>query len=206
MSRKRGGGTDDPRWRSHIEPAPGELRIVQALVNTAGAGSRAAELSDSRELAGWLRLWGLLGRGVELEPADLDRAKEVRSSLRSLIRANRGPASEPEAIEVLDRAAATAPMRVRFSGGARFEPLGEGLDEALARLFEIVAIAHREELWQRLKLCVREDCGAAFYDYSNARSAKWCSARCGDQGSARTYRQRRKRYKARAARERPAAR
>ncbi len=206
MSRKRDGGTDDPRWRSHIAPAPGDLRIVQALVNTAGAGDRAEEIRNARALADWLRLWDLVGRGSEHEPADVDRTRGARSSLRSLIGANHGPAPESEAIEALDRAASTAPIRVRFAGGARFEPIADGLGEALARLFEIVALAHHDGLWQRLKLCAREDCDAAFYDFSSARSAKWCSARCGDKGSSWTYRQRLKRHKARMRDERPSAR
>ncbi len=201
MSRKRGGGTDDPRWRSRVEPAPGELRIVQALINTAGGRSE----EGSGALADWLRRWNLLDPGSELGPKDLEEVREVRSGLRSLIGANRGPVPAAEVLEALDRAAATAPIRVRFTGGVRFEPLAGGLAEVVARLFEIVASAHRDGLWQRLGLCAREDCGAAFYDYSNARSAKWCSAKCGGKGSSRTYRQRRKRYKERTREERPPA-
>lgn len=197
MSRKRGSGTDDPRWQSQIRPAPGDLRVVQALVNTAGIGSHAEELSSPRALADWLRRWKLLDRRSELAPADPGQMRRVRSALRSLIHANHGPEPAPETLEILDRAATAAPLHVRFVGGPRFEPSGDGLAEALARLFEIAALAHHVGRWQRLKLCARDGCGAAFYDFSNARSAKWCSARCGDRGSSRTYRKRLKRYKAR---------
>ncbi len=203
MSRKRGSGTDDPRWQSHVRPAPADLRIVQALVSTAGNDSHPEELSSSSALTHWLRRWDLLGGDDEMTEADLGRLLEVRAALRSLIRANRGPEPSPETLEVLDRFAAGAPLRARFGGGRRFEPGADGLAAALARLFEIVIVADYVGRWERLKLCARDGCGAAYYDFSSARSAKWCSARCGDRGSSQTYRDRRKRYKARRRQQRP---
>lgn len=190
-----------------MEPAPGDLRIVQALLNTAGIDQRTEQLVSPRALADWLMHWTLLSRGSELGPTDLERMLEIRAGLRALVRANRGQVPAPEAVERLDLAASAATLRVRFAGvgGATLVPASGGLDEALARLFEIVAVAHRDGHWQRLKLCIDKPCRSAFYDFSNGRSAKWCTARCGNKGSARTYRRRRKHYQLRAARERHAA-
>ncbi len=206
MGRKNDGARTDPRWRSHIEPAPGDLRIVQAWVNT-DRSDRGEELSAPRVLADWLKHWDLLSRGTELEPADHGQAIEARSGLRALIRANHGPPPAPAVTAALDRMAAAAPIRVRFfsDGGARLEPVTSGLGEALARLFEIVALAQRAGRWRRLKLCQRRDCRAAFYDFSPGVSAKWCSRRCGTKGSSKTYRGRRKRYREQARRQRPAS-
>ncbi|MCP3962621.1 MAG: hypothetical protein GY719_32675 [bacterium] len=78
---------------------------------------------------------------------------------------NRGPAPAPEVVETLDRAAVAAPRRTRIKadGSVRVEPVDEGFTGALALLFRIVALAHRDDRWRRLKLCAREGCGTAFY-------------------------------------------
>ncbi|MCP3956250.1 MAG: CGNR zinc finger domain-containing protein [bacterium] len=205
MSRKKSGAQADPRWPYPIEPAPGDLRIVQALINTGLPGHRGDVLASPRALADWLALWGLLSRGSDLAPADVEHAASVRSGLEALVRASHGPPPAPEVVEMLDRAAVAAPRRTRFDidGSVRVEPVDAGLTGALARLFRIVALAHRDDQWRRLKLCAREGCGAAFYDFSHACSASWCSRRCGNKGSSQTYRERRKRYRARARRDRP---
>ncbi len=204
MPRKKDGAAADPRWRSHIEPAPGDLRIVQALINTATADRE--ELSNSRVLADWLTHWSLLGRGEEIDAADLVRMIEVRSDLAALVRTQRGRSPAPEVTARLDQYAEASPLRARFnSANVRLEPTVDGVFGAMARLFEIVVLAHYDQRWKRLKLCQRLGCGAAFYDFSPASSGLWCSARCGDLLKSRTYRERRKRYQARVRGNRPLA-
>ena len=53
-------GGDFPPWMSGLEPAPGELRILQAFVSTADLRSGADELASPRALGEWLVRWGLL--------------------------------------------------------------------------------------------------------------------------------------------------
>jgi hypothetical protein len=36
----------DPLWTSHLKPAPGELRIVQAFVNTEGGAKATDEIAS----------------------------------------------------------------------------------------------------------------------------------------------------------------
>ena len=124
--------------------------------------------------------------------------RQVRSDLLALVRAGRHRSPAPEVIARLDRAAKSSPLRARFAsrGECRFESIGEGVFEVLGRLFEIVSQAHYEQRWERLKLCQRQGCAAAFYDFSNGLTGKWCSARCGNQLKSRTYRDRRRRYRA----------
>ena len=125
MSRKKGGAQADPRWSYPIEPAPGDLRIVQALIITGTPPYRRGELASPRALADWLERWGLLDRDSELAPADVEQAAAVRSALEALVRANHGPPPAPEIVQTLDRAAAAAPRRTRFAadGSARVELL-----------------------------------------------------------------------------------
>ena len=204
MGRKKGGAGGDPRWRSRLEPAPGDLRIIQAFVNTARSDSKGEELGSARALTDWLARWDLLSRGVELGPADFEAGLEIRAGFRSMILANHGVTPAPEVVELLDRTSVAAPIHVRVGadGSTRREPGVEGLGEAWAHLFDIFALSQRDDRWRRLKLCARDGCRAAYYDFSNARLAKWCSARCGARGSSKTYRARKKRYIERARRER----
>ena len=206
MARKKGGAAADPRWRSHLEPAPGDLRIVQAWLNTDGAGGRDT-LATVAALDDWLRLWGLLDRGAKLGPADLERVVVVRSGLRAMVSAHHGPRPAPDAARRLEHATATAKVRVRFGqdGSPRFEPDAEGLDGALARLLAIAAMAEHTGDWRRLKLCTHKECRAAFFDFSNGLTAKWCSSRCGGKLHSSTYRRRRRHYLARKRRDSSAA-
>jgi len=81
---------------------------------------------------------------------------------------------------------------VRFGadGRTRFEPSGDGLDGALARLCGIVATAQLEGTWTRFKICVGKTCKAVYFDASRNRCARWRSARCGSRSSSLTYRHR----------------
>ena len=183
----------DPPWTSDLKPAPGDLRIVQAFLNTVSFGKRAAEeLASPEELRAWLTRWRLVSRETELGPADRELVVGVREALRAVVAAGTGAPVAPEMVARLDRAAATAPLRVRFEAGGstRFEPLGDGLDGALARLFGLVAGAQSEDRWQRFKLCGLADCRSAFYDFSDSRTAIWCSVRCGNRAAARARRRR----------------
>ncbi len=59
---------NDPRWTSKLKPAPGDLRLLQAFLNTAGR-----ELDNPQALADWLELWGLVSPGIQLDQSDLER-------------------------------------------------------------------------------------------------------------------------------------
>ena len=75
----------DPRWRSGAEPAPGDLKLVQAFVDTAAHGGAGDELASPRALADWLRRWELPGAGDELDAADLERARAARAGLAAMV-------------------------------------------------------------------------------------------------------------------------
>src|SRR5579859_7900306 len=114
-------------------PAPGQLAVVQAFLNTHFdlVGEHGAEvLSSPAALSRWLAGHQLLTepdppsatgqarRTRHARPADLARALELRNALRALARANaRANArarSDPRALARLDAAAAGLPCALRF--------------------------------------------------------------------------------------------
>jgi len=188
MARKRDSKGD---FAAVQEPAPGDLRIIHAFVNTVDRRKETEELTSPRALGTWLAAQGLPGASAALTKADLRKAIEVREGLRALLAANSGLACDERAVQRLAKLAAQARYQVRVAGDgtARFQPVAQGFDAALARLLEIVVSAQVGGLWPRFKVCANDVCRGAFYDTSKNRSGKWCtSRRCGNQLAARKYR------------------
>lgn len=180
-------------WAAILPPAPGELRIVQAFVNTDDPRSRTEELADPRALGEWLARWGLLAGDTELGDAELEQARAVRAGLWALIRARPGGRIDAAAAAKLDEAAAAALLRIRFDsrGASRFETAATGFEGALGHLVRIAAVARLGDLWPRLKVCPFEPCGRCFYDASRYGTRKWCSMKqCGNVIKGRAYRRR----------------
>ncbi len=194
MKRKDKGARDLP-------PAPGDLRLVQAFVNTADREAGTDDLASSRALADWLARHGLLPPGTELSEADRQRVTEVREGWRSMAA---GTLSEADAA-ALDRATeAAALLRGRHVPGGghpgggptsyvRIEPTAVGLDGALARLLAIILQAQNDGIWHRLKVCASPTCRALFYDRSSNHSARWCRPRCGNRLSSKASKRRMRR-------------
>lgn len=179
------------------EPAPGELGLVQAFVNTHYDIERdhgAEILHSPSALGGWLAQRGLLDSPhiEDLTRADLRRAVDVREGLRAMLAANNGEHWDADAVDQLNGAGARPGVVIQFSpDGPFFEPYAHDLDGALGTLLAIVARAQLESGWSRLKACPGDDCGWAFYDYSRNQASAWCSmAVCGSRSKARAYRQR----------------
>lgn len=176
------------------QPAPGELELVRAFANTWDEEARTERFETPQALRDWLAEAGLLDAGASATRADLDRAKELRTAVRALLRHNHGQELDPDAPRALEAAARRAELAVRFDGehaGARLAPLARGVDGALGAILARVADAMREGTWARLKICPAEDCQWAFYDTSRNRSAVWCDMKvCGNRNKVRQYRRR----------------
>src|SRR5438270_11120396 len=117
-------------------PAPDELELVRAFVNTRDIEERREELSSPAELHEWLVARGLLAPGEAAGDADLRRAQKLREALRSALLSNNGAPVNRAAAEALDAAARHARLEARFrsDGGAALEPAAHGVDAALGRL------------------------------------------------------------------------
>jgi predicted RNA-binding Zn ribbon-like protein len=174
-------------------PAPGDLELVRAFVNTRDIEEGREELGGPLELSEWLAGRGLLPCGHAAGSADLRRALKLREALRALLLSNNGAPVSAAPAETLDDAARHAHLEARFlpDGGATLEPSGEGVDAALGRLLATVYAAMLDGTWLRLKACRNAGCHWIFYDATKNRSGAWCEmGLCGNRAKARSYRER----------------
>ena len=176
--------------------APGQLALVQALVNTQYGQGRYAhvELTSPEQLRAWLVAHRLLPDSTPVTVGDFRRVLQLREALRSLSGANNERKMPASQVEVLNRLASNALLTVRFQhdGVPALEPDIAGVDGAIARLVGMVFTAMTDGTWARLKTCRNERCQKAFYDTSRNRSGAWCAmARCGSRFKASAYRHRR---------------
>jgi predicted RNA-binding Zn ribbon-like protein len=175
--------------------APQPLYLVQRFVNSIDLENGEDELTTPEALRDWLAERGLIGADEPAGAGDLQRAVDVREGLRAVLMANNGMPADGDKVERLEKAAARAGLRMRFSGDAdpRLEPEPAGVDGALARLLAIVAASVENGQWERLKACPRDPCFWAFYDRSKNRSGRWCRMEeCGNIEKARAFRERRR--------------
>jgi predicted RNA-binding Zn ribbon-like protein len=182
-----GRGAGAGRFR--VTMAPGELRFVQDLLNTAAVtGSRASwpDLLDAPgTAAAWFRSVGL--------PADSPGVRELqqlRDAIRqALIARDHGVGDETAATGAIQ-----APMTVRLAadGTASLAPASGGVAGLRGRVLLAVRDAQVSGVWRRLKVCRNPDCRVAFWDSSRNSSAVWHDVRtCGNVANLRNSRARR---------------
>jgi predicted RNA-binding Zn ribbon-like protein len=179
------------------EPAPGELVLVQAFVNSNYdlEFEHGAELfADPGALRAWLDRRGLIEPDARVGEREVERALAVREGLRALLIANNGGALDDAAVAALDDVAGSAPLTVALADGEpSFRPAAGGVDGAIGLVLSIVSRSMLEGSWQRMKSCRQHDCRWAFYDHSRNAAGSWCSmAVCGGRAKARAYYRRRR--------------
>ncbi len=153
--------------------APEPLRRVQLFVNTENHENGDDWLAD------WLRENDAAG--------EAERARRLRSALRSLALGNNGFAIPAEAIEHLNEEAARLVLELDADGRPRLRSGGGALDRVVATALT----AMLDGSFRRLKAC--RNCHWVFHDYSPNRSATWCSMQlCGNRRKTRAYRRRRR--------------
>ena len=177
-------------------PAPGELALVQAFINTRWDLQRDGipEILISPDaLRGWLQARGLVAGPKRLTSHDLDRALAVREGLRALAFANNDHTLDEAAIDAMRRASAGAGTEIYIEpeGPLFVADRTTGIEAAIGALFAITARAMIDGTWPRMKACPGRHCGWVFYDHSRNQSGRWCSMKvCGDRDEARAYYQR----------------
>jgi predicted RNA-binding Zn ribbon-like protein len=189
-----------PTWVPEIEtkPAPGDLLLLQAFVNTF-EGDTGIDLLTERESAiTWLHDSGLVAAGIDLDDSSLLRFCEVREVFRALLEYNAGFGEpSPAVFALLNESVRGAAIGLRIDAdgqcGVQAEPAGtDPVGIAVARLLLIVRDAQREGTWERLKACSRGECRWAYYDRSHSRRGRWCDmATCGNRVKNQMLRSRR---------------
>ena len=180
------------RWIG-TKPAPEDLLVVQAFINSADLDRGTDDIASPSQLRTWLRDADLLDGTSEVTESDVAAAQGARDALRSLVLANNGGAADGNAAETLNRAARCAQLSARFGadGHASLEPRAPGVDGAIGRILANVFGAMENGHWARLKACPAERCFWAFYDETKNRSGTWCSMSvCGNRAKARSFRKR----------------
>jgi len=172
------------------KPAPDDLILVQAFINTAEC--KKTDLFETPDgLRTFLSNAGLVPESTNISESDAQHAIGVREALRNLALANNGGAAHPHAHETLNRAARGAQLAARFEndGTAKLAPLAPGVDGALGAILSIAFHAMRDGSWRRLKACPADNCLWAFYDETKNQSGTWCDMNiCGNRNKARSYR------------------
>jgi predicted RNA-binding Zn ribbon-like protein len=185
--------TNDPPQSGGRTPAPGDLGLVQAFVNTADLEGGTDLFENAESMRGWLADHGLIRAGAPVDDADLRLVIHVREALRTLAAANNGEAEDEQALATLNQVAENARLSVRFESGRRasLTPKLPGVDGALAKILGMVYTAMVDGTWRRFKACRSDKCRWVYFDRSKNRSSTWCSMKvCGNREKARTYRTR----------------
>jgi predicted RNA-binding Zn ribbon-like protein len=175
-------------------PAPGSLRLIQALVNTLNAETGRDLLGTAPEAARWLAAAGLLPAGSVVTGVQRAALAELREATRQVLGGHIEGREDPEAASRLTMA--LAPSRLTLAvdpaGGVR---LVSADHDPFSRVIGAVAAAIAEAAmtgtWARLKCCPGRRCGWAFYDRSASSRSRWCSMQiCGARAKMRAYRDR----------------
>ncbi len=172
-------------------PAPGNLRLFQAFVNTRDVEKQTDELTSPQALADWLADHRLLAAGASLDEAAWQQALELRETLRSQFRAHAGAALDEPPAKSLSRAFGEVSTRLTLRPGGKFrlEATEAGWRGVLGRLLVVYFEAERAGRWKRLKACRSDTCQWIFYDGSRNLAGKWCTVRrCGNWANTATYR------------------
>ncbi len=158
--------------------APGDLALIEALVNTLDIEAGADELDTADGRA----RFGLTEGGTEA-------ARELRESLRAVLLAHAGHPAHQD-VTPLGELLARAPLLIAFDahdGSARLAPADA--EPLLSRIAAAIAESLVAGTWPRLKACEAPTCHWAYYDRSPAGRGRWCSmAVCGARAKMRRYR------------------
>lgn len=123
------------------------------------------------------------------------RAVELRSFLRDALERHHDGGDDDggdddEQLRGIESLAADLPLRWTLTGDPHVTADGAA-DRVLGDVVWAVAMARRDGIWHRLRLCPASDCGEAFYDGSRSGTRRWCSMEvCGNRAKVQAFRER----------------
>jgi predicted RNA-binding Zn ribbon-like protein len=174
-------------------PAPTDLELVRALINSRNSSSTWDKLATAAAAEVWLRERGLIDAKVRLNAAEAAQLRALREALRGLAARSNGR-DLPTDVALLQRAAERAKFGLGFdprTGRSELRPTAGGVAGAVGRILGEVHEAMHDGTWPRLKICAADTCVWAYYDRSKNSHSRWCSpAVCGNRDKVRRYRER----------------
>jgi predicted RNA-binding Zn ribbon-like protein len=168
-------GSADASVRAEI---PAAALVIKDFVNSVDLAAGTEQLSSPAALATWWHSHGLAAGTATLGPADLADAVAVREGLRQLLLINAGHAPDAATLDRFNTTLASTPFVVQVddSGNRTLAATDPGPGAtAVAALLAAVDRARADGVWERLKVCARDECRWAYYDASRNRSGRWCS-------------------------------
>ncbi|WP_051640045.1 CGNR zinc finger domain-containing protein [Cellulomonas sp. URHE0023] len=168
-------GSADATARAAI---PDAALLIKDFVNTVDRAAQTETFTSAPALRAWLEAHDLAHQAKPLTEDDLTRARAVREGLRQLLLVNAGHAPDVGALERFNSVLGATAVTVRFDAtGRRLLDAAESapLDAAIAALLAAVDELRAAHVWERLKVCARDECRWAYYDASRNRSGRWCS-------------------------------
>ncbi len=181
----------DPGSRA---PAPGSLRLIQALVNTLNAETGRDLLGTVPEAARWLTAVGLLPPRSALTGVQQAALVELREATRQVLSGHVERREDPETASRLTMALASSRLTLAVdpAGGVRLVSADhDPFSRVIGGVAAAIAEAATAGTWGRLKCCPGRRCGWAFYDRSASSRSRWCSMQiCGARAKMRAYRDR----------------
>jgi predicted RNA-binding Zn ribbon-like protein len=179
----------DPGSRA---PAPGSLRLIQALVNTLNAETDRDLLGTVAEAARWLAAARLMPAGSHLTGAQHGALLELREAIRQVLSGHAERRDDPAAAARLTMALACCRLALAVdpAGDVRLVSADhDPFSRVVGEVAMAIAAAAAAGTWGRLKCCPGLRCGWAFYDRSASSRSRWCSMQlCGARSKMRAYR------------------
>jgi predicted RNA-binding Zn ribbon-like protein len=185
-----------PADHGHEVPLEGAFDFINTLHYDDGL--TIDDMTADSDVAEWLGSHGMLhernGQRVESCTDGLDRAREVRQALRSVVDSTAaGTPPDADAVATLNAVLASriVPMLELGPDGIRtgHRHLGDAVDSALALLVEPIVRELAKGRPERFRICANEECRWAFYDSSPTGRRRWCDMRtCGNQAKVARHR------------------
>ena len=170
------------------EPAPGALRAVEDLCNTANRIRALDTLRDLRSAQAWAK------RHAAARPLGATDVEAIVAA-REIIRAFLADRTDDDARANLNRLAAATFGTPAIESDGQLTFVQKSNDAAAALVARALGALLRDGLngeGKRLKACAAPDCRWIFFDRSHGSNGRWCDMSvCGARHKMRDYRARR---------------
>lgn len=168
-------GSSDAGVRAAI---PAAALVVKDFVNSVDLAAGTEQLSSPAALGSWLHEHGLVDDTPRFGAVDLAKVIAVREGLRQLLLVNAGDTPDNPVLDRFNATLGSTSLVIRFDASgdrtlAAADPAP--VAAAVAALLSAVDRARADGVWERLKVCARDECRWAYYDASRNRSGRWCS-------------------------------